>query len=75
LCFAAKFINHGGCRGNTAQALNQWRHPVASIEARDVLHWEMCPALYCHIAMVIKTASNSPAFVVVADYLFAHNLR
>jgi hypothetical protein len=21
------------------QALDQWRHPVASIEARDVLHW------------------------------------
>ena len=25
-------------RGNTVQAFDQWQHPVASIEAWDVLH-------------------------------------
>jgi hypothetical protein len=34
----------------------------------------MHPALHCHIRMVIEVASNLPAFFVVADYLFAHNL-
>jgi hypothetical protein len=43
--FAAEIINHAGCRGNTAQALTQWRHLVASYEATDVLHWVMRPAL------------------------------
>ena len=32
-----EFVDHGGRRGNTAQALAQWRHPVAMSEALDVL--------------------------------------
>jgi hypothetical protein len=55
-----------------AQVLAQWRHPVASSESLDVLHNVMCLALYHRIAMVFKTASNLPTFIVVADYLFAH---
>jgi hypothetical protein len=47
---------------------------MASSEALDVLHWAMHPALHCRIRMVIKVASNSPAFFIVADYLFAHKL-
>ena len=49
----------------------QW---LASSEALDVLHWAMRPVLHRRIRMVIKIASNLPAFIVVADYLFAHNL-
>ena len=49
--------------GHTAQALAQWWHPVASIEALDVLA-PHC-ALYRHTRMMIKTTSDSPAFFVI----------
>jgi hypothetical protein len=74
LCVFNTFTNHDGRRGNTAQALAQWQHPVASSEALDVLHWAMRPALHRRIGMVIKVTSNSPALFVVTDYLFAHKL-
>jgi hypothetical protein len=69
LCVSSKFVNHGDRRGNTAQALDQWRHPVALSEAPDVLHWEMRPTLYRCIAMAIEIASYSPAFLVAVDSL------
>jgi hypothetical protein len=62
--FAAKIDNLGGCWGNSVQALTQWRHPVASSKAWDVLHWAMHPARYHHICMAIKNASNLPAFLL-----------
>jgi hypothetical protein len=65
LCCFNEFVDHGGRRGNTAQALARWLHPVASSEAPDVLHWEMCPALYRRIRMAIEIASDLPAFFVV----------
>jgi hypothetical protein len=37
LCCFNKFVDHGGRRGDTAQALARWRHPVASSEALNVL--------------------------------------
>jgi len=58
LCCNNEFVDHGGRRGNTTQALAQWRHPVASSEALDVLYRVMGPALYRYIAMAIKIASN-----------------
>jgi hypothetical protein len=61
--FAAKTVKYGGRRGNTVQALAQWRHPEASTKALDVLHQAMHPVLYCHIRMAIKIASNLPAFL------------
>jgi hypothetical protein len=69
LCVSFKFVVHGGCRGNTVQALDQWRHPVALREALDVLHRAMRPTSYCCIVMAIETASDSPAFFVVVDSL------
>ncbi len=51
--FAVEIVNHGGPPGNTTYGLPQWRHPVSSSEARDVLHWMMHPALYRRIPMVI----------------------
>jgi hypothetical protein len=71
--FAAKIVNHGGCQGNTAQALAQWWYPVASRKAFDVLYWAMHPALYRHICMVIKITSNLPAFFVAPDFVVGHN--
>jgi hypothetical protein len=71
-CVFKEFIDHGGSQGNAAQALAQWQHPVASSEAWDVCHWAMRPASDCRIRMAIKIVSDSPAFLVVADYLFAH---
>jgi hypothetical protein len=43
--------------------LAQWRHPVASSEALDLLHWAMRAVTYQHIAMAIKTASFVGVFV------------
>jgi hypothetical protein len=33
LCVLFEFVDHGGCRGNTVQALAQWRHQVADLPA------------------------------------------
>jgi hypothetical protein len=64
LCCFNEFVDHGGRRGDTAQALARWRHPVASSEAPDVLHRAMCPALYRCITMAIEIFVDLPAFVV-----------
>jgi len=72
--FSTKIIDHGGRRRNAMQALTQWRHPVASSEAQDVLHRAMRPTSHRRIRMAIEIASNSPTFYVVRDLLFAHNV-
>jgi hypothetical protein len=64
LCVLFEFVDHGGRRGNTAQALARWRHPVASSEALDVLYRAMCPASYRCIAMAIEIVVELPAFFV-----------
>jgi hypothetical protein len=69
LCVLFKFFDHGGRRGNTAQALARWRHPVASSEALDMLYWAMRPAFYRCIAMAIEIAIDLPAFFVAVDLL------
>ncbi len=43
--------------------LAQWRHPVASIKAVDLLHRAMRAVTYRRIAMAIKTASFVGVFV------------
>ncbi len=43
--------------------LAQWRRPVASSEALDLLHQAMHAIMYWHIAMAIKTASFVGVFV------------
>jgi hypothetical protein len=43
--------------------LAQWRHPVASSEAMDLLHREMRAVMYQCIAMAIKMASFADVFV------------
>ncbi len=68
-CVFNKFVNHGGRRGDTAQALARWRHPVAPSEALDVLYRAMGPMLYCRIRMAIEIAIDLPAFFVVTDLL------
>jgi hypothetical protein len=66
-----EFIDNGGRRGKTAQALTQWRHPVASSEALDVLYRAMCPVSYRCIAMAIEIAVDLPAFFVSSIPLLA----
>jgi hypothetical protein len=73
LCVSFEFVNHGGCWGDTAQAINQWRHSVALSEALDVLYWAMHPASYRCIPTAIEIASNSPAFFVAVDSLSPTN--
>ncbi len=43
--------------------LAQWRHPVASSEALDLLQRAMCAITYRRIAMAIKTAHFLGVFV------------
>jgi hypothetical protein len=71
LCCFNKFVDHDGRRGNTAQALARWRHPVALSEALDVLYRAMRLTLFRCIAMVIEIASDSSAFFVAINSLFA----
>jgi hypothetical protein len=69
LCRFNEFVDHGGRRGDTAQALARWLHPVALSEAPDVIHRAMRPASYQCIAMAIEIAIDSPAFFVAVDLL------
>jgi len=64
LCVLFEIVDHGGCRGDTAQALARWRHPVTSSEALDVLHRAMRLASYRCIAMAIKIIDDLPAFLL-----------
>jgi hypothetical protein len=70
---AAKNDDLGGLQGNAMQALAQWRHPVTSSKAWDVLHWAMHPALYRRIRMAIKITSILPALLVVVALIVGHN--
>jgi len=72
LCCFNKFVDLGGRRGNTAQALAQWWHPVASSETLDVLYRAMHPASYRCIAMAIEITSDSPAFFCCRRFAVAH---
>ncbi len=45
-----------------AAILTQWRHPVASSEALDLLNWAMCTVSYWRTATAIKMASKFGAF-------------
>jgi hypothetical protein len=74
LCCFNEFVDHGGRRGNTAQALAQWLHPVALSEAPDVIHRAMRPPSYRLTRIAIKIASDLPACFVAVDSFFAHNL-
>ena len=67
--FFFEIVDHGGRRGDTAHALAQWQHPVASSEALDVLHRAMRLASYRCIVMAIEIAIDSPACFVAVDSL------
>ncbi len=43
--------------------LSQWRRPVASSEALDLLHWAICAVTYRRITMAINTACFLGVFV------------
>jgi hypothetical protein len=62
----------GGRRGDTAQALDRWRHPVASSEALDVLHQAMRPASYRCIAMAIENYHRFACIFCCRRFVIAH---
>ena len=47
----------------SAAILAQWRRPVASSEALDLLHWAMGAVMYQRIAMAVKMAIFAGVFV------------
>jgi hypothetical protein len=71
LCVLFEIVDHGGRRGETAQALARWRHPVASSEAMVVIHRAMRPASRRRIRMVVEIVVNLPAFFVALISLLA----
>ncbi len=69
-CKVGVFIHHcvvdcrpGVCGSNMEQVVTQWRRPVASNMALDILHWEMLHELLQCLCMAIKMACNGGAFV------------
>jgi hypothetical protein len=72
--FLTKIVDHSGRRGNAMHALAQWRHPVASSEALDVLHRAIRPASYRRIRMAIKIASDLSVFFVIVNSLLPANI-
>jgi hypothetical protein len=44
----------GGCRGNTEQVVTQWRRPVASRVALDLLHWAITHVSLQRLTMAIN---------------------
>jgi hypothetical protein len=71
LCVLFEFVDHGGHRGDTAQALARWRRPSASSEALDVTHWAMRLASYRCIAMAIEIVIDLPPFLLSPISLLA----
>jgi hypothetical protein len=59
--------DHGNCRGNTAWALAQWQHLVASPEATDALQRAMLIALYRPGGIVIDIAIKLVTFAYIID--------
>jgi hypothetical protein len=53
----------GVCGSNTERVVAQWRRPVASDMALDILHWDMPHELLQCLRMAIKMACNGGAFV------------
>jgi hypothetical protein len=52
----------GSLWGNTEQVVAQWRRPVASGVALDMLHWAMHFILHRQTAMANKMAHNGGTF-------------
>jgi len=71
LCVLFEFVDHGGRRGGTAQALARWQHPLASSEALDVLHRVMRLASYRCITTAIEIVVDLPAFLLSPISLLA----
>ena len=73
--FSTEIVDHGGRCGDAMQALalDQWWHPVASIEAQDVLHRHraMRIAPYRPAGMAIEIGFDLLAFSVSSISLLA----
>jgi hypothetical protein len=54
LIFLAKINDHGGRQGNTVRIITQWRRPVASSVAMDLVHWVM----YTILATIVDSGQS-----------------
>jgi hypothetical protein len=63
-CFCGCFVCccPGGSWGDMEEVAAQWRHPVASGVALDMLHQPMRFVLYRRTAMAIKTPPRQDTF-------------
>ena len=57
--------------GRCGAGTQQWRHPEASSEAQNVLHWVMHPTLHHHNYMVIKIACVLCVFLLLLISMLA----
>jgi hypothetical protein len=64
----------GGRRGNTEQVVAQWRCPVASGVALDMLHWEMHFVLHWQTTMAIKMNGRQGTFDCRQQFAIVINL-
>ena len=63
LVVCAETNDPGGRQGNTVRIVAQWRHPVASKVAQDIIYQAMCSLLQRWIVKAIKLASKRGAFI------------
>jgi hypothetical protein len=73
-CFFLMHSNLPSVRGNTAQILARWRHPVASHEALDPLYWSILAVLCRRISSSVETARTEVHSFVVDDRAIDLNL-
>jgi hypothetical protein len=64
----------GGRWGDTEWVVAQWRHPVASGVALDMLHWVMHFVLYRPTAITIKTDGRQGTFDHHQRFCHRHKL-
>ena len=72
--FYTKIDDYGILWGGTGRILAQWRHPVASDEALDVLYRAMHLASYRLIDMAINLVRKVGTFFSVVNFLSSINV-
>jgi hypothetical protein len=68
LIFYPEIDDHGVRQGNTGQVIAQWRRPVASKVALDMLRWAMHSSLHRRIIMAVKWPMTEAHLFIVTAY-------
>jgi hypothetical protein len=69
-----EILDHGGSRGDTAQALARWRHPVASSEAWMCFIGQYASHCTAASAWQSKSPANSLHFLLLPIRLLPTNI-